>query len=115
MDDGIINLAERMTKQRGGPPVSEDGLALTFAERHSDALRFVSDWNKWMHFDGVRWQRDSTLHVFDCVRAICREAADSSQQRAIKSAKTVAAVEKLARSDRKLAAKAEQWDAELMR
>jgi putative DNA primase/helicase len=114
-DSGVISLAERMAKQREAGPVSEDGLALTFAERQADTLRFVADWNKWMCFDGVRWQRDSTLHVFDRVRIICREAADNIQQRGVKSAKTVAAVEKLARSDRKLAATAEQWDAEPMR
>jgi putative DNA primase/helicase len=109
---GIIDLAERMAKI---PPITEDGLALAFAERHADALRYVADWGKWYSFDGVRWQRDSTLHVFDKVRAICRDAADHDQRAAIKSAKTVAAVEKLARSDRKLAATAEQWDAEPLR
>ena len=114
MDDGVISLAERMSKQREAGPPSEDGLALAFAERHADSLRFVADWNRWMAFDGVHWQRDSTLHVYDRVRALCREAADSSQQRAVKSAKTVAAVERLARSDRKLAATVDQWDSEPM-
>jgi putative DNA primase/helicase len=104
-----------MAKQREAGPISEDGLALTFAERHSDTLRFVAEWSRWMSFDGVRWERDSTLHVYDRVRTICREAADSSQQPGVKSAKTVAAVEKLARSDRKLAATVAQWDAEPMR
>jgi putative DNA primase/helicase len=96
-------------------PVTEDGLALAFAECHADTLRYVADWGKWMSFDGIHWQRDSTLHVFDRVRAICRDAADHEQRAAIKSAKTVAAVEKLARSDRKVAATTEQWDAEPMR
>jgi putative DNA primase/helicase len=116
VEDNIIKLAASQSNKAASLP-DEDTIALAFAERHAARLRFVADWNKWMSFDGIRWQRDSTLHVFDRVRMICREMADSSQQqqRGVKSAKTVAAVEKLARSDRKLAAMVEQWDAESMR
>jgi putative DNA primase/helicase len=89
---------------------SEDAMALEFAERHGDALRYVAGWGKWMAFDGVRWQPDSTLHAFDHARKICREAADATRKPALKSARTVAAVEKLARSDRRLAATTDQWD-----
>src|SRR3974390_1420185 len=117
VEDNIVKLAASQSNKAASLP-DEDTIALAFAERHADSLRFVADWNKWMSFDGVQWQRDSTLHVYDRVRMMCREAADTSQQqqqRAVKSAKTVAAVEKLARSDRRLAATVDQWDSEPMR
>jgi putative DNA primase/helicase len=112
VEDNIINLAALQGGK--GTLTDEDTIALAFAERFSDVLRYVARWGTWMVFDGIRWQRDNTLHVFDRIRAICREAAGGSHQATIKSAKTVAAVEKLTRSDRKLAATVEQWDAEPM-
>src|SRR5258707_15808170 len=52
-----------------------------------------------------------------CTRVICRmAAAECNKARSAKelvSAKTVAAVERLARSDRRLAATTDQWDADL--
>ena len=60
---------------------------------------------------------DETLHAFDLVRRMCRDArkalpADASDKlhAILASAKTVAAVERLAKSDRRLAATADQWD-----
>lgn len=53
----------------------------------------------------TRWQVENTLKAFDAARALCRDAGDAD-------AKIVAAVEKLARSDRRLAATIEQWDAD---
>ena len=57
---------------------------------------------------------DDTLHAFDRARAICREVALECDKPAsvIASAKTVAAVERLAKADRRLAATAPQWDAD---
>jgi putative DNA primase/helicase len=50
-------------------------------------------------------------------RVICREAANacnkSGTAKTLASAKTVAAVERLAKADRKLAATFEQWDTDL--
>jgi P4 family phage/plasmid primase-like protien len=110
MGDNIVSLAALQDSQEATAR-SEDAMALMFAERHGDALRYVASWGKWMAFNGVCWQPDSTLHAFDHAREICREAADASGKSGLKSAKTVAAVEKLSRSDRRLAATAEQWDA----
>ena len=96
----------------GLPPEAEDAIALAFAERHASELRYVSAWGHWISFDGSRWADDNTLHTFDRVRAICRQiAADGDKPaRAVASAKTVVAVERLARADRRLAAIVEQWD-----
>ena len=66
-----------------------------------------------MSFDGARWAPDETLHAFDLARAICRETAAGAGRAAanVASAKTVAAVERLAKADRRLAATVAQWDA----
>jgi putative DNA primase/helicase len=98
------------------PEFSDEALALRFADRHSLDLRFIAAFNKWHEYDGVCWRADDTLHAFDLVRPVCREAArDSGKQKvavSLASAKTVAAVERLARSDRRLAATVDQWDAD---
>ena len=98
------------------PPIfSDEALALRFAERHAELLRYVAPWGRWLFWDGVRWRFDETLAVFDLVRRLCRQIAAEAGEKskignAIASAKTVAAVERLARSDRRLAATTEQRD-----
>ena len=113
VSDAVIRLAEM--QERGVlRPDSEDALALTFAEQYADELRYVHLWGRWLRYDGTCWSHDDTLHVFDMVRDICRGAARLSGKSSniTPSAKTVAAVEKLARSDRRLAARVLQWDAQ---
>jgi putative DNA primase/helicase len=96
------------------PAFSDEALALRFAERHAGDLRFVAGWKRWMVWNGRVWRRDGTLAALDLARAICREAAaecnDPKVAQGIASAKTVYAVERLARADRRLAASIEQWD-----
>ena len=97
------------------PEFSDEALAQQFAQRHGDGLRFVAAWSHWYAWLGARWELDSTLDAFDRARAICRVASSAadkdSVKRALASAKTVAAVERLAKADRRLAATTEQWDA----
>jgi putative DNA primase/helicase len=111
--DNILKLVQL---QESGelPPTAEDSIALAFADRHSHELRFVAKWGRWLAFDGVRWMYDDTLHAFDRVRAICREIAMQCDRpvSAIATAKTVAAVERLAKADRCLAATVALWDAD---
>src|SRR5690349_2061137 len=96
------------------PAFSDDGIADFFAECHRDDLRFVNTWSKWMQYSGGRWRYDDTLRAFDLVRHTCRavakDCANIKFKVAIASAKTVAAVERLAKADPRLAATAEQWD-----
>jgi putative DNA primase/helicase len=99
------------------PHFSDEALALRFAERHAGVLRYVAAWGKWLMWkNGQRWCFDDTLNVYDRARHICREAASQANelriQMAVASAKTVAAVERLARTDRRLAATTDQWDAD---
>ena len=98
------------------PAFSDEALALRFAERHDFDLRFVAAWGKWLSWAGDHWEFDDTLHAYDLARQICREVAAECNKgkiaSAIASAKTVAAVERLARADRRLAATVDQWDAD---
>jgi len=98
------------------PEFSDDALALRFAERHANELRYVAKWSAWLCWDGVCWRFDNTLSAFDRARVICRAAAAGCNKlklrKELASAKTVSAVERLARSDRRLAATVEQWDAD---
>lgn len=100
------------------PQFSEDALALRFSRKYEGELRYVDGWGRWMCWDGTRWREDDTLAVFDRCRDVCRRASsecgDAQERAAIKiaAAQTVAAIERLARADRRHAAKIEQWDAD---
>lgn len=98
------------------PIFSDEALAIAFARRHSDDLRYVAKFGRWMSWTGQYWRSDDTLHAFNLARVICREVAATCNKpgsaKALASAKTVAAVERLAKADRRLAATAEQWDAD---
>ncbi len=101
------------------PEYSDEALALFFADRFEDALRYVYLWGKWMIWAGGRWIEDDTLDGLDRIRLICRQMAQAyaltakspSGPKAIASAKTANAVMSLARADRRLAATVDQWDA----
>jgi len=96
------------------PEFADDALALRFSYHFATALRYVDAWGRWMAWDGSVWRKDDTLRVYDLVRRICRAASAEAHQPALQtklaSGKTVAAVEKLARADRRHAATAQQWD-----
>lgn len=96
--------------------LSDDALALRFADRHAAELRYVAAWGRWMRWNGTKWQQDDTLAIYDLARKVCRDATTPtlkpSVATAVASASTTAAVERMARSDRRVAAAADQWDAD---
>ena len=110
----VTDIGEFLDQPRPPPPFSDEGLALRFVKKHAGELRFVAAWNKWLSWNGVRWQDEKTLYAFDLARHVCREAiaegAKPKSAMSVASAKTVAAVERLARADRRISATAEQWD-----
>lgn len=99
------------------PEYADDALALCFTEEHKDELRYVHAWGKWLLWDGMRWEEETTLKAFNFSRIVCRAASFKCENRRdatkIASASTVAAVEKLARADRAHAASADQWDVDI--
>lgn len=98
------------------PEFTDEALALRFTEQHQHSLRYVAAWGKWLIWDGTVWRYDETLLAFDLSRGVCRRASaecnDARVSAAIASARTVAAVEKLAKADRRHAATVDQWDAD---
>jgi putative DNA primase/helicase len=89
---------------------SEDALALKFTAAHGDRLRFVAQWNRWLLWTGARWKFEQTHLAFDLARRITRELAIAKKDRSLGKANVVAAIERLARADRKHAAEIDQWD-----
>jgi hypothetical protein len=100
------------------PEFSDDALALRFSNAHGDCLRHVALWGRWLQWNGTYWEPEETLRTFDLARVICRKASarvspdQTKLAAAIASAKTVAAVERLARADRRHAATVKQWDSD---
>jgi putative DNA primase/helicase len=97
-------------------PFTEDALALRFSEQHKSDLRFIATKNAWLKWDGVRWYTEATYLAFDLARQSCRAAAkelgNGATPATVHSAKTVAAVERMAKADRRQATTIEQWDAD---
>jgi hypothetical protein len=58
------------------PMFSDDALALEFADRHADDLRYVAAWSHWYSYNGQCWQYDETLKIFDLARKLCRDMAE---------------------------------------
>ena len=99
-------------KPKGHTPAEAD-LADRFVERHGDALRYVAEWSKWLHYDGKVWRKEPTLLVRDYAKKLCQEAAGKAKElRSLASAKTIGAVQTLAQAHRRIAATVEQWDAD---
>ena len=98
------------------PAFSDEALAIRFAAEHIEKLRYVAAWSKWYVWNGKQWRADDTKLAFNMVRKECRKAAHGCNKdnvaKALASAKTVAAVERLATADQRLAATTDQWDAD---
>jgi putative DNA primase/helicase len=96
---------------------TDDALALAFADEYANSMRYVATLGKWYIWDATRWQSDDTLLARDNSREICREAStecnNPKTSKLLSSAKTVAAVERLAQADRRLAATVDQWDSDI--
>jgi hypothetical protein len=90
---------------------TEIDLAIEFAARHADKLRYCARLKKWMIRDRTIWREDDTRYVFCLARDLCREVATDdfrwnvrpSDRNRIASARMVAAVVSLARDDPRLA------------
>jgi putative DNA primase/helicase len=106
------------------PPVpnSEDSLAVLFVQRHGESLRYVASQDRWMEWTGKLWQQEDTLLSFERAREIAKGEADAlrgdpktqSLARSLVTAGTIAAVTKIAKADRAVAATTRQWDKNLM-
>jgi putative DNA primase/helicase len=112
----LVHTHENDTPDDRPPAFTDEALALRFANKHAAELRYVASWGKWLIWDGTCWRFDETLRAFDLSRAVCRQASATCNKpkiaATVASAKTVAAVERLAKADRRHAATVSQWDAD---
>lgn len=92
--------------------LSEDHIAHVAASSVADRFRWVQPWKCWMVFreDEGRWVKDDALIAEHHFRTVCREAAKVAEFGVLASSKSIAAVEHLARNDRRLSATVDQWD-----
>src|SRR3974377_2226228 len=85
-------------------PFTEDALASRFSEQHEHDLRYIAAKNCWLKWDGGRWYEENTFLAFDLARKSCRDAAqdfgNGKPPSYVYSAKTIAAVERMAKADR---------------
>jgi len=105
--------------------LNDVGNAVRFAKQHSDKLRFVWDWNRWVVYDGMRWNPKEGTSITsrlakETARSIYKEAADCDDSEIAKaiaswankssSSYSMKAMLELARSERCFATFAEQFD-----
>jgi len=89
--------------------MSEDGIALAFAEKYATDARYCHTTGAWFTRTATHWKRDTRMLAFSWARDLCREANKIGLANLKKTA-TAAAVERAARSDQRLAVTAEIWD-----
>ena len=94
--------------------VGESDLSATFCRLLSDRLRYVKAWGRWLEYDAGCWEGEETqigLHLAD---ELCREVVarhlGGTKTSALKTAKIRASVLQIAGADRRIAARARQWD-----
>ncbi len=105
-------------------PYCDEALTLAFSADHADDLRYCEGFGKWFEWDVALWREDVKRRVFSHARQLCRDksaealvAIDNEKTAAkiastVASAKTVAAIVNLARSDARHATAATEWDAD---
>lgn len=110
----IVEEAEEV--QEVAPPYSDEYLAVRFADRHAHEARHVAINNKWLHYGGDKWHVDKTRLTYTWARNFVREEAyqmvGDHKAKGVASERTRAAIVSLAREDSRIAATAEQWDAD---
>ena len=98
------------------PPLSEDDLARVFVQDHGRLWRHVPVWGRWLAWRGTRWQIDEVGGVRELVRRECRSRAvgidNTKLARSLASARTIAAVERIAGCDPRVSLRVgdlDQW------
>jgi putative DNA primase/helicase len=98
-----------------GVELTENGVAIVFAERHKDDLRYCHTAGSWYLWTGTHWRRDETRQAFTWAR---RLTASLGCNASIKTRATTGraaftgAVEQFARADEVFAVTSRLWDAD---
>jgi putative DNA primase/helicase len=114
-DTGVVNV---YVHEERPPEYSDSALASEFVERYENDLRYVNAWADWFNWTGTHWKREQTSLAFHLARKVCDDAAarlhnsKPGNSSSVASAKTIAAVERIAKTDRAIASTTDQWDAD---
>ncbi len=81
LDEIIADNAK--TETNGAPRISEEDLALQFADTHAAHARYVALWNKWLIWDGVRWAKEKldVGHVRSAVSVLIFHTVEDDGER----------------------------------
>lgn len=113
-DTEFDDLPDAEREEVDGFPLTEDGVALAFAKRFRNKLRFCHTAGRWYQWEGARWRREETKLAFDWARATCRKIASenpkSSAAKSMSRASSAGGVERFAQADRAFAVTADAWD-----
>src|SRR6516225_1354287 len=93
--------------------VTEDSVALEFAEIHKGELLFDHDRGKWFRYDGSRWSLEGTKLALEWARQLARRMAETDDPKAryaIRKTSFASGVERFAQSDRAFAVTSDVWD-----
>lgn len=97
-----------------GFALTEDGVALAFAAKFKDALRYCHHSGSWFQWGGSTWRREETKLAFSWARHTCRAFATQANKPSVAAslsrAATAAAVERFAQADRAFAVTADNWN-----
>lgn len=91
---------------------TENGLARWLADVHADAWRYVPG-RGWLAWSGSCWEPDRTARILELCRQLSEKAAwgqPEPDRRRLLAERTIRAVERLARSDPRLATGVADWD-----
>ncbi len=92
---------------------TEDAVALAFAIRYKDGLRFNHRRKLWHVWDGTRWRQESTELAFEFARRIAREVNPKGKA-TMSKAGFARGVEAFARADRVFALAGDEFDRDPM-
>jgi hypothetical protein len=111
----LLESAKELTpEQLAEDKLTEDLIALRFAERHGDQLRFDHHSGSWHVWDGDRWRREETRLAFDWTRTLIRELNVDGKP-ALARTTAAAGVERFAQADRAFAVTSETWEPDQFR
>jgi putative DNA primase/helicase len=109
-----------------GEPWTELGYAHRLVARHGHQLRHVTAWNRWLIWEGTRWQGDATGQAARWMKSVARGMTaaalgigDKDERRAAlriaqrgESSAAIAGAMRLAATDARIAVTVEQLDAD---
>jgi len=94
--------------------LTQDLVALVFAEQTANDMKYCHDTGAWFIWDRLHWQQDRKRMAFHVAREISRQMSKREREKkavkAMRSAGFFGAVERIAATDPRLAVTSKHWD-----